>query len=176
MSDLAKLNSEMVGAFIRPKRPHRVVGDEYKEIEYLSPEELSGEDVVMQSKKLPAGYEGPCYVVFLDDMLSFSKLGEFNPKGNGTHHYIVVRCNDAEQAKVIAKNGSKDYMRVLGMCVNEPEFSDNVSYSVKDADECPAWLDEAKKRRKKTVYLTEGDLYNIALKVAKRIISETHRR
>ena len=171
-SYLARLNSEMGDAFIRPKYPHRVVGDVYKEIENLSPEELSSKDVAMPSKKLPKGYEGPCYVVFLDDMLSFSNLGEFNPKGKGTHHYIVVKCNDAGQAKTIARNGSKDYMRVLGMCVKEPVFGPNASYSIKDADECPAWLYEAKKCRKKTVYLTESDLYNLTVEAVERIISE----
>lgn len=73
-------------------------------------------------------------------MLSFSKLADFNPKGKGTKHYFVVKCKNPEEAEQIIKNAKKDYMRLLGIDTEMPVFADDVTYKVKNSDECTAWL------------------------------------
>ena len=140
---LGKLNKQMSDSFFTPHPPYtRKDKGPYTDFEPISASELTGDSVRMKCKRLPKEYDGKCYVVLLDDMLSFSELGKFNPNGENIKHYFVVKCNNPEEAKIIIKNARKDYMRLLGIDTEMPQFGDEVSYNVKNFKECLAWHDD----------------------------------
>lgn len=141
------INRDMMRDFTKPKRPTKTIAKNpyYRDVEEVSAEELSKDKV--RFNKIPKGYDGECYVIFLDDMLSFSGLGDFNPKGKNTQHYQVVKCDNVKDAQTVAKNGSRDEMRLLGISCDMPKFRKTASFSIKNAEDCPLWLNETVNKR-----------------------------